>query len=91
MSSPRITAAARALCKLASEQCGVNEDDNWTHYSGMFKADAKAAIEAADRIDAAFAKAEQSVLEASLMKRIEDLEMVLAEYRRRHGILGSAQ
>ena len=86
----RINAAARALCTAFSKDFGT-EEDNWRTYQRLFISDAKTAIDAADKIDTAFAKAEASLLEAGLVKRIEDLEMVLAEYRRRHGILGSAQ
>ena len=48
MSSARITAAARALCRQASIECNVDEADNWKTHSEMFIEDARAAIEAAD-------------------------------------------
>lgn len=33
----QITAAARALCKDASEECNVNFDDNWKTYGELFR------------------------------------------------------
>lgn len=34
-----VVAAAKALCKHHAELCGVNADDQWTHYSEDFLAD----------------------------------------------------
>lgn len=42
-----VLAAARTLCAINSRICGIDEQDNWKLYSDHFKADAKAAIEAA--------------------------------------------
>lgn len=42
-----VTRAARELCRLESYNCGVDYDDNWKVYGGMFAADARAALEAA--------------------------------------------
>lgn len=42
-----VLVAARALCAINSEVCGVDEQDNWKLYSDDFKKDAIAAIEAA--------------------------------------------
>ena len=38
---------ARALCKRASEDCGVDFEDNWKLYGESFIADARAALDAA--------------------------------------------
>jgi hypothetical protein len=86
----RINAAARALCTAFSKDFG-NEVDNWKTYQKLFISDAKTALDAADKIDGAFAKAQASLLEASLMKRIEDQDRMLVEYRRRYGVLGVTQ
>lgn len=36
-----VVAAAKALCKHHAELCGVNADDQWTHYSEDFLADVR--------------------------------------------------
>jgi hypothetical protein len=40
-------AAAKALCKLNSESCEVDNDDNWKLYSETFMEDARTALDAA--------------------------------------------
>jgi hypothetical protein len=42
-----VVAAARAICKLNSDSCGVNDDDNWKQYGETFLEDARAALDAA--------------------------------------------
>lgn len=42
-----VTVAARVLCNLEAEACGVNADDAWTWYSEDHKARARAVLEAA--------------------------------------------
>ena len=76
----RITAAARALCKLASIECGVNEQDNWNVYSAMFKKDAAAAIKAADKV----AKADA---DAVLVKKVSELQEQVNFYRSKFGVV----
>lgn len=44
--TPMIVKAARALCRHASTECGVNEADNWAIYSDEFLADAEVALHA---------------------------------------------
>lgn len=44
--APMVVAAARALCKSASDACNVDFEDNWKIYSETYLADAQAAIEA---------------------------------------------
>lgn len=39
-------AAGRALCKLSSESCNIDFDDNWKFYGEHFIEDADAALEA---------------------------------------------
>ena len=46
--SPMVVAAARALCKLNSDICGVDNEDNWKLYSELFLADASIALDAAE-------------------------------------------
>lgn len=45
--SPMVVAAARELCKRASEDCNLDFEDNWKIYGGDFLADAEAALKAA--------------------------------------------
>ena len=97
MTSPRITAAARAPCKQASKECGVNEADNWHVYSDMFIADATIAIEAAD-----FALGERSARSlrteitrhkaniSELVRAKQEAEETLVKYRKKFGPLGVA-
>ena len=44
--TPMIVKAARALCRHASTECGVNEADNWAIYSDEFLADAEVVLHA---------------------------------------------
>lgn len=46
--APMVVAAARELCKRASEACNVDFEDNWKIYGSDFIADAETALEAAD-------------------------------------------
>ena len=66
----RVTAAARALCTLASRECGINEADNWNAYKAMFMKDAKAALDAADAV--------QPIVVDQKVKR---LEAIVRNYR----------
>lgn len=43
---PMVVAAARALCKRASDACNVDHDDTWKVYGESFLEDAKAVLEA---------------------------------------------
>lgn len=45
--APMVVAAARELCKRASEACNVDVDDSWKVYGSEFLADAQAALDAA--------------------------------------------
>lgn len=45
----QIVAAARVLAKRHAESCGTDAHDTWTFYAEDFKADARAALDAADR------------------------------------------
>jgi hypothetical protein len=45
--TPMVVAAARELCARESEECGVDNDDNWKMYGETFLMDAKAALDAA--------------------------------------------
>lgn len=106
MSSARITAAARALCRQASIECNVGEADNWKTYSEMFIKDARVAIEAADAIPLPVVgppkprkKHEMSLerkfaIQTSEIERLSSekimLESTLRIYRERHGPIGSA-
>ena len=46
-SDAQITRAARALCKDASDVCGVDNEDNWKFYSEDFRKQAVIALTAA--------------------------------------------
>lgn len=46
-SEDQIVAAARALNRQSSRECGINEQDSWNLYADEYLADAKAALEAA--------------------------------------------
>ena len=50
LSEDQIVAAARALNRQSSRECGINEQDSWNLYADEFLADAKAALEAAHGI-----------------------------------------
>lgn len=43
----QIHAAARKMCDLSAEACGVDKDDNWTFYSEVFTDEAKIVLAAA--------------------------------------------
>lgn len=49
--APMVVAAARELCKRASEACNVDFEDNWKIYGGDFIADAEAALKAAGALE----------------------------------------
>lgn len=93
--SARIIAAAHALCKLASEECGINEQDNWNVYSDMFKKDAKIALEAADAVaDKKLAKRLKLETDETLVKLLNAnklLEDALKHYRETYGVIGTVQ
>lgn len=78
MSSPRIIAAAKALCKLTSKECGVNEAYNWNLNSDMFLKDAAAAIKAADAV--------KSPPDEGLTTKIKQLQEQLSFYRKKYGV-----
>lgn len=63
--SPMVVAAARELCKRASEVCNVDFEDNWKIYGSDFIADAKAALDAcgAPELLEALQAAEQKLVE----------------------------
>lgn len=42
----QVVKAARKLCQLSSEACGVNNDDNWFIYGEMFIEDAREVLTA---------------------------------------------
>lgn len=66
----RVTAAARALCKMTSKEVGIEEDRNWELNSDLFIADAKTALDAADEV--------QPII---VDKRIKRLEALVRSYR----------
>lgn len=65
----QITAAARKLCDLSSEACGVHPEDNWKEYGEEYKIDARLALEAAGAAQPQAAAASPS----DLSKRLRDL------------------
>ena len=77
----RVTAAARALCTLASKECGIDDKLNWIHYSRMFLKDAAAALKAADAISKAEA-------DAVLTAKVAELETIVKIYRETYGVRG---
>lgn len=88
----RITAAARALCKIASEECNVDEQDNWKTYSDLFIADATTAIKAADSVGTKAPrklKKRDTALIEKQRKQIAQLEETVVFYRTTYGIIGS--
>ena len=85
MNSPRITAAAKALCKKAASELGVSEADNWKHYGDLFIEDAKTAIKAADAIPSPKVQAEVEKLKrANAM-----LNDMVKHYREKYGVMGA--
>lgn len=44
--TPMVVAAARTMCKLESEGCGVDNDDLWKIYGAEFLKDAEKVVEA---------------------------------------------
>lgn len=45
--TPMVVAAAREMCRLASQMCGVDNDDNWKTYGEGYLAEAASVLEAA--------------------------------------------
>lgn len=45
--SPMVAAAAREMCRLSSEMCGVDNDDNWKAYGDGFLKEAAMVLDAA--------------------------------------------
>ena len=48
MSAPteaQIVRAAKKMCALSSEECGVNNDDNWLVYGNSYLAEARIVLE----------------------------------------------
>lgn len=78
----RVIAAARALCKQASEECGRSEEWMWTAHYKTFLVDAEVAIKAAD---------EAQPIEID--NRLKRLESIVRSYRteRRKKRLSNAQ
>ncbi len=62
--TPMEVAAARAICRLHSDMCHVDFDDDWNIYSSDFLKEAKIALDAA---------AAPELLEA-LIKKVKDAE-----------------
>lgn len=95
MNSPRITAAARALCKLSATECNINEEDNWKLYGDQFKTDAAVALAAADAISVSATRLKTEVrLQKMCIERLSsqklDLESALRAYRVKYGVLGQS-
>ena len=105
MSSARITAAARALCRQASIECNVGEADNWKTYSEMFIEDARVAIEAADAIPLPVVgppkprKKHEMIrkhlaMQASVIEQLQEhksaLEETVRAYREKYVVIGQA-
>jgi hypothetical protein len=77
MNSPRIEAAARALCRHASIECNVDADDNWQRHSRMFLDDAMIALAAADTVKNPDAK---------LAAQVAALQEQINFYRSKYGV-----
>lgn len=85
MNSPRITAAARAMCKQAASEIGANEDEYWERLDQYFLRDAVAAIKAADAIPSPKVQAEVEKLKrANAM-----LNDMVKHYREKYGVMGA--
>ena len=102
MNSPRIMAAAKALCAKTAEDFCKPEDEVWDKYTTMFIKDAAMALQAADKVEKRselerqIEQMQDSIArhvaeEQRLRHEIVTLDASLRAYRERFGLLGQME